>query len=90
MNGQKIHIAEIERLNNEVSQLKAIQGQLEVITIKAHQLICWTHQYAINCEEMPARGWWHVKDLHPGVWNKLNTSEQALYDVLIKLQPIGE
>lgn len=52
---------------------------------EAHSLLVWTYQHAIDTDEMPARGWWHVKDLHPGVYNTMNAAEQSLYTALMKL-----
>lgn len=43
----------------------------------AHNLLVWTHQYAINTE-----GGWHVSHLHPSVYNKMNEAERQLYIAL--------
>jgi hypothetical protein len=58
------------------------RDRLRDVEQAAHDLLCWTHQHAINVE--PADYSRHVKDLHPGVWNEMNTSEQELYAKLME------
>ncbi len=55
----------------------------------AHMLLCWTYQDAVNVDVMPARGWWHVSDLHPSVYNSMNSAERDLYTALMKTPEDG-
>lgn len=55
---------------------------LRAIEQAAHDLLCWTFQADINVE--PEQYSRHVKDLHPGVFNKLNAAEQTLYNALMR------
>ena len=66
-------------------QIDYIEQQRAVVKA-AHLLLTWTHQYAINSEKMPERGWWHINDLHPGVFNKMNSAERDLFVALQKLE----
>jgi len=55
--------------------------RLQAVEQAAHDLLCWTHQYAINVE--PSQHSRHVGDLHPSVYNKMNAAEQTLYSALM-------
>lgn len=65
----------IERLEEENERLRKVERE-------ANLLLTWTYQHAINVEAMPERGWWHVSDLHPGVYNAMNSAERDLYIAL--------
>ncbi|MDJ0894844.1 MAG: hypothetical protein QNJ92_06850 [Alphaproteobacteria bacterium] len=55
---------------------------LRAIEQAAHDLLCWTHQDCIDVEPSEYRR--HVSQLHPGVYNKLNSAEQTLYNALMR------
>lgn len=60
---------------------EAERDRLRAVEQAAHDLLCWTYQYAINVD--PSEYSRHVKDLHPGVYNKMNAAEQTLYSALM-------
>lgn len=66
----------IERLEAENERLRKVERE-------ANLLLTWTYQHAIKVDAMPEqRGWWHVSDLHPGIYNAMNSAERDLYIAL--------
>jgi len=61
---------------DERNQLEARVAELEEVEREANFLLVWTHQGEIETD--PEKDW-HVTDLHPGVWNTMNSAEQGLY-----------
>lgn len=61
---------------------KVIQAARAEVIQAAHDLLCWTYQHAINVE--PADYSRNVRDLHPGVFNTMNSSERDLFVALLK------
>ncbi len=69
-----ISVADALEAADEIERLRGIEKE-------AHFLLTWTHQDCINVDVMPERGW-RVEDLHPGVWNRLNSAERELWRAL--------
>lgn len=55
--------------------------RLRKIEEEANLLLVWTHQDAID-RDIEDGEKWHVNDLHPSVWNGLNSAERDLYHAL--------
>jgi len=55
--------------------------RLRQVEQAAHDLLCWTYQHEINVE--PAEYSRHVRNLAPGIYEKLNAAEQKLYLALM-------
>lgn len=74
---------ERQELTQIISAIKTKDLEfLRAIEQAAHDLICWTHQSSIDVE--PDKYSRHVKDLHPSVFNTLNSAEQQLYNALMR------
>jgi hypothetical protein len=81
----------LSKLYLELSQVvpaetkTARELSMETAIREAHGLLTWTFQHMIEVDEMPDRGWWHVKDLNPNVVQHMNRGESDLYKALINL-----
>lgn len=73
------------RVYSALLEARAENTRLREVAKEAHFLLAWTYQDCITADEMPEGGW-TVADLHPSVWNKMNSAEQGLYIKLVKDQ----
>lgn len=71
---------------DHIDQLEADKAELvaqtKMIESAANFLLVWRHQDNIDVDKMPAGGW-HVSNLHPDVWNKMDSGERDLYQALM-------
>lgn len=77
-----------EKAVNEQARATAAEAEnvrLREAVREAHALLVWTHQGEICVDEIPERGWWHICDLHPSVFDNLNSGEQSLWRALLQL-----
>lgn len=82
INGLRAHYPDKER-HSDIHALLATIAAMQRVVDAAHFLLCWTHQDGIAKDA--DNGKWRITDLHPSVWNRLNSGERELWNALSAL-----